>query len=120
MSKPILLKGMYATGPSIPYEAYQINDDLFTIQFINGTRSPIIGQIFPGAGGVGINVNKTDFENFKNNVVNNPQEPWIVTIGSRLFEIPGTWTTETSGGKKRKSQKKRKSHKRGHKKSRRH
>ena len=88
---------------------------------------PPIEQIFPTCRGVFFNVNKADFENFKNHVVNNPLVSWMVTKinDGQLVEIPGTWTTETSGGnkrsgKKRKSQKKRSGKKRSDKKSRRH
>ena len=123
---PIILKGTYTEDDDyggrriLPYKAYKIADDLFTIEFDDKSFS--INRIYSGGNGSFITVNKTDFENLKNKVVNKPIS-WTLT--NRTVDIPGTWTTETSGGKKRKSQKKRKSHKRsgkkrGHKKSRRH
>ena len=121
-----------------PHQVYFIFKD-------NGYNSSI-ENIFPQGRGNFFTINKNDFENFKNNVVDNPLESWTVTnIGeNNIVEIPGTWITDTRGGKRSghkqsghkqsghkrsghkrsKSQKKRKSHKHsGHKhsgKSRRH
>lgn len=122
---PLILKGTYTSrsGINLDYGVYKIDDNQFVIQFDG--RSASIAKIFPMWLGKVIIVNKTDFENFKANVVNDPLASWIVTTpDGRTVQIPGTWITkDTSGGKKRKSHKrsgkKRKSHKRGHKKSRR-
>ena len=120
----------------LQYEVNKVTDDLFSIFFTNG-KSPALAELFPVWKGQWFNVNKTDFENFKDKVVNNPLESWIVTKLSdgQKVQIPGTWTMETSGGKKRsdkkrsdkRSSKKRiskkrssKSHKRSGHKSRRH
>ena len=122
----IILEGTYTsrTGIKLPYKAYDIGNAVVVIEF-NGT-SASIAKIYPGGQGKRIIVSNTEFENFKNNVVNNPLEHWIVIhrITGQPVEIPGTWTTETSGGnkrsgKKRKSQKKRSGKKRSDKKSRR-
>jgi hypothetical protein len=123
---PPILKGTYTSDDSgirLQYEVIKMNDDLFSIYFTTGI-SPDLAKLFPVWKGRYINVNKTDFENFKVNVVNNPLASWIVTKPSdgQKVQIPGTWTTETSGGKKRsdkkRSDKRRKSHKRsGHKRS---
>ena len=118
----------------LQYEVNKVTDDLFSIYFTNG-KSPALAELFPVWKGQWFNVNNADFKNFKDKVVNNPLESWIVTKLSdgQKVQIPGTWTTETSGGKKRsdkkrsgkkrsdkrrKSHKQRKSHKRsGHKRS---
>ena len=123
-SPPVILTGMYTSinGTQLPYNVYKIDDKLYTIAFEG--KSASIEKIFPEWKGIFINVNKTDFENFRDNVVNKPLASWIVTKFSDV-QIPGTWMTNKSGGKKRsrkshkRSGKKRKSHKRGHKKSRR-
>jgi hypothetical protein len=120
---PPILKGTYTSnsGIRLQYEVNKVTDNLFSIYFTNG-KSPALAELFPVWKGQWFNVNKTDFENFKDKVVNNPLESWIVTKLSdgQKVQIPGTWTTETSGGKKRsdkkRSDKRRKSHKRsGHK-----
>ena len=69
---PMILKGTYTTisNANLPYAVYKTSDDLFTIQFDG--KSDAIEKIFPGWRGEYFNVNKTDFENFKKNVVNNP------------------------------------------------
>jgi hypothetical protein len=128
---PPILKGTYTSnsGIRLQYEVNKVTDNLFSIYFTNG-KSPALAELFPVWKGQWFNVNKTDFENFKDKVVNNPLESWIVTKLSdgQKVQIPGTWTTETSGGKKRsdkkRSDKRRKSHKRrnshkrsGHKRS---
>ena len=124
---PIILKGTYTSrsGIKLPYTASDIGSNAVMIEF-DGT-SASIAKIFPNWQGKYIIVNNTEFENLKNIMNNNPLEPWIVIHRGtgQPVEIPGTWTTETSGGKKR-SGKKRKSHKkrsgkkRSDKKSRRH
>jgi len=126
---PPILKGTYTSnsGIKLQYEVNKVRDDLFSIYFTNG-RSATLEKLFPVWKGQWFNVNKDDFENFKNNVVDNPLASWIVTRLSddQKVQIPGTWTTDQSGGKKRsdkshkRSNKKRsnKSHKRsGHKRS---
>ena len=128
---PIILKGTYTSrsGIKLPYKAYDIGNKV-VIEF-NGI-SASIAKIFPGWEGKRIIVSNTEFENLKNIMNNNPLEPWIVIhcrTGQQV-EIPGTWTTETSGGKKRsghkrksqkkRSGKKRSGKKRSDKKSRRH
>ncbi len=112
---PPILKGTYTSnsGMKLQYEVNKVTDNLFSIYFTNG-KSPALAELFPVWKGQWFNVNKIDFENFKDNVVDNPLASWIVTKLSdgQKVQIPGTWTTETSGGKKRS----RKSHKRSDKK----
>jgi hypothetical protein len=117
---PPILKGTYTSnsGMKLQYEVNKVTDDLFSIYFTNG-KSPALAELFPVWKGQWFNVNNADFKNFKDKVVNNPLESWIVTKLSdgQKVQIPGTWTTETSGGKKR-SDKKRSDKKRsGHKRS---
>jgi hypothetical protein len=135
-----ILEGTYTSpiGEEVSYGVYEFDTLPHQVYFIfkdNGYHSSI-ENIFPQGRGNFFTINKKDFENFKKNVVNDPLKYWTVTkIGeNNIVEIPGTWSTDTRGGKRSghkrsghkrsKSQKKRKSHKHsGHKhsgKSRRH
>jgi len=100
----------------LQYEVIKMSDDIFHIYFTNG-RSATLEKLFPVWKGQWLNVNKADFENFNNKVVNKPLASWIVTRLSdgQKVQIPGTWTTDQSGGKKR-SDKKRSDKKRSNKK----
>jgi len=129
-----ILEGTYIPpiGEKVSYGVYEFDTLPHQVYFIfkdNGYNSSI-ENIFPQGKGNFFIINKNDFENFKNNVVNNPLESWTVTnIGenkNNIVEIPGTWITDTRGGKRSghkrsghkrsNSQKKRKSHKHsGHK-----
>jgi hypothetical protein len=117
-----LLKGTY-TSPNrtvLDYEVVSVNDRFF-FGFNNGA-SGTIKQIFPTGGGIVFSINKDDFENFMENVVNKPDAVWQVTTktSSDKVNVPGSWTTDdsaSSGGHKR-SGHKRSGHKRsGHKRS---
>jgi hypothetical protein len=135
MTDQSILSGKYNSlnGKVLDYGVYSSGEQ-FLISFKKG-RSGTIARIFPSWAGHGFMISKYDFENFKKNVVNNPLESWIVTLSDgQKVEIPGVWTTDTSGGKKRghkrsghkrsghkrSGHKRSKSHKRSHKKSRRH
>jgi len=116
MADQSILSGKYTSpnGKVLDYVVH-ISGEQFLISFKNGI-SRTIARIFPSWAGGGFVISKYDFENFKKNVVNNPLADWAVTrIGDgSVVEIPGVWTTETSGGKKR-------GHKRsGHKRSKSH
>jgi hypothetical protein len=121
-----ILSGTYRSSEEkdLPFTVTQLGDklgDKFGIFFVD-KKDNTIYKLFPQWKGLGFMINKDDFENFKKNVVNNPLAVWKVTKirDDNVVEVPGFWTMETSGGKKR-GHKRRKSHKRsGHKRSKSH
>jgi hypothetical protein len=120
---PPILSGTYRSSEEkdLPFTVTQLGDK-FGIFFVDDKRNNNIHKLFPQWKGLGFMINKDDFENFKKNVVNNPLAVWKVTKirDDNVVKVPGFWTTETSGGGKKRGHK-RSGHKRsGHKRSKSH